>query len=95
MAETQRRRCPKCRKGDELWEPVMVQGWRTIDEYLKPDGRDQDADWMHVERDTWASPEVGCACGWEGGRDELEVLGIDGEPLPEQVPGQMSISDAA
>jgi hypothetical protein len=89
-------RCPKCHEADGFWEPVIFQGWRSLDAHLKPvpygGTGDRDVDWSTAERDTWASMELGCSCGWEGMRDELEVLGIDGNPLQAVHPDQMEIS---
>lgn len=97
MSETRPHHCPHCHARDGLWEPVMVQGWRSIDEYLVPTTgqgiNDCDIDWGTAERDTWASMEVGCGeCGWEGMRSQLQILGIDGKPLPTVHPQQMEIS---
>jgi hypothetical protein len=96
-AARNRHRCPHCHKSINLWEAVTVQGWRSIDEYLDaaPDpGRDdRDVDWSTAEQDGWASPEVGCGeCVWDGQRDQLQAIGIDGEPLPTVHPQQMEIA---
>lgn len=85
--------CPRCGKSVSLWEGVTVSGWRSIDDQLKPcsaTGLDRDVDWYDAEPDG----TVGCAeCGWEGNRLRKIVLGIDGQPLPEQIPGQITIDE--
>lgn len=83
-------RCPSCRESTGLWEEVEVLGWRGIDEHGHPSG-DRDIDWGTAE----SLGAVGCSCGWEGFRNNLEfVLGVDGEPLPDQIPGQLDLSEA-
>lgn len=85
--------CPSCMEGDGLWESVIVQGWRSIDEHLQPEG-ERDIDWSTAESDGWASPEVGCSCGWDGARRELVAMGIDDLPLRRLHPDQMEIEAA-
>lgn len=69
-----------------------------IDRDLKPPKnlatRDTGVDLWTAERDVMAPMEVGCSCGWEGARGELEELGIDGEPLPNVHRDQISIEEA-
>jgi hypothetical protein len=85
--------CPKCGEVGTLWEAVTVPGWRSIDQHLDPTG-DRDIDWYDAERDSWASPEMGCGeCGWEGTRSELSAIGIDGKPLPVIHPNQLAIEE--
>lgn len=88
-----RHRCPSCLKEDGLWEAVTVPGWRSLDAYLRPTG-ESDFDRTHAERDDFANPSFGCSCGWEGSRDALEVLGIDGAPLAPVHPDQLQIEAA-
>lgn len=91
----QRYQCPKCGLLDTLWEAVVVQGWRSINARLEPEG-ERDVDWYHAEKDDWASPAVGCGeCQWEGERTELVKIGIDGEPLRVVHPDQLEIEEAA
>lgn len=77
-------------KGDGLWESMIVPGWRAMDEYLEP-ASDRDVDWCKAERDTWDRIEVGCSCGWEGLRQELQPIGIDGQPLQAVHQDQMEL----
>lgn len=94
MTDTAERshRCPSCKKDDGLWEGVTVPGWRSIDAHLTPatSSGDRDTDWSNAERDG----TVGCSCGWEGTREGLEVVGLDGEPLPAVHPNQLELEAA-
>lgn len=97
-AEAKRRyRCPKCGREGSLYENVTVQGWRSIDATLEPVGpghNDRDVEWDTAEPDAYADFEVGCSeCEWQGARNKLEAIGIDGEPLPEVHADQLSLSD--
>lgn len=88
-----KRVCPKCNKGDALWQEVEVIGWRDVDEYgdPRPNGNhDIDDDWNSPHIGTGA---VGCAhCEWEGSERNLVQLGIDGAPLPFIHPGQETLA---
>jgi hypothetical protein len=71
-----------------LWESVSIPGWRSVNDELEPVG-DREAEWENATSDEF----FGCAeCQWEGGRRQLENLGIDGEPLPVPIPGQLEIA---
>lgn len=80
MADT-KYRCPGCGRNDGLFEKVVVPGWRSVDEELNPiDGSThRDVEWSNV----YSEDRYGCGeCEWEGDMDDLQSLGIDGEPLP-------------
>ena len=79
--------CPKCGSPDCLWRGVDVPGWESVGGDLKPQG-DHEALWPEAQSDG----TYGCGdCSWEGFRDDLVRLGIDGNPLPEVDPGQLAI----
>lgn len=92
--------CPGCNKPDGLWEEVMVPGWQSCDAYIDSDGRRRTkaARRGHPAREVdWhagvvSEHDMGCShCYWEGTRDELVQLGIDGKPLPVVHPGQETL----
>lgn len=89
MSDGRARRCPRCHESDGLWQEVTVDGWRAIDAYLKPTGTVESMG--HVIS---VEQQGGCSCGWEGSFRDLEIVGIDGEPLPTVHPDQLQI-DAA
>lgn len=99
VSEAKRRhRCPACHKSDGLWEAteVTVGGWRGLDEYLEPNGESETDD-FDVLSGPYPTGQVGCSqCDWRSWlRDDLEAVGIDGEPLPVVHPNQMQIEAAA
>lgn len=83
--------CPKCQRGNYLWQTVMVSGYITVDEYLKQIGI-PDADGVYWDD----QDEFGCSeCDWRGFERDLVQMGIDDEPLPYIHPEQMFIVEAA
>lgn len=65
----------------------MVDGWRSIDETLRPTGQ-REVEWYDVQSEGMG----GCSeCNWEGALSQLEAIGLDGEPLPEIHPDQMTL----
>lgn len=78
-----RLRCPRCHRDDCLWEGVTIDGWRSIDAEGKPARigfPDREAYWDAAIPDGI----VGCAeCHWEGDVRQLEVIGLDGQPIPD------------
>lgn len=92
-----RRACPECGDSDGLWAAATWGGWVAVSDRLapwrlgRPDGVRAD-----IEGSAAVDPSlVGCGCGWEGLRNELHVLGIDGRPLRPLLPGQLSLVLAA
>jgi hypothetical protein len=91
-----RAHCPGCYKTGSLYENVEVSGvgWRDLDDQLVKKGSVQEIEWD----DPLGGPtgEVGCgACGWEGSKKDVEWVhrGIDGVPIADPIPGQLTIDE--
>ena len=92
MSEAKQRHvCPKCQRGDRLWQGVTIQGWVDIDTYLEREGAPEtDFAWYDNEN------QYGCGeCGWEGIKQGLTVHGLDDKPLPVIHPNQLRFGEAA
>jgi hypothetical protein len=77
--------CPKCGRGDQLWEGAEQSGYFVVDEYLERKGGFE-SDGAYVE----ATGEFGCAaCQWVGSEDGLLRVGLDGKPLLPVIQGQL------
>lgn len=82
--------CPKCKTANSLWRDVEVPGWQSVDGDLKPDGGDREVEWDHAE----GMGTYGCGnCNIDDlCRSDLVTLGLDGEPLPREIPGQLKLA---
>lgn len=84
--------CPQCESNAGLWQGVEVTGtsWRSYgdsgDAYERSD--------FYVEG-VYPDGTVGCSeCNWEGREGALipePVKDREGEPIPDPIPGQMTI----
>lgn len=87
-------RCPKCKESYSLWQFVDIEmegAWQNVDEHLSLTGtvETEFADVCFVG----VTGRFGCAkCDWRGLKDDLEQVGIDGNPLPVIHDGQLSIA---
>lgn len=81
-----RHRCPKCQRGDQLWEAVVISGYIGVDDELEPQGQPEEDGHGYDQQGFY-----GCACGWEGSESGLIILGTNDEPLPYILPGQLDI----
>ncbi len=87
-------RCPDCKHDDALYREVDVPGWQDVDNKLEVSGswpNGADVEW----EDAYFTGNYGCGeCEWKGGRDSLEEIGLDGNPLPNVHVNQISIEEA-
>lgn len=87
-------RCPECKDGRHLWREVYLEvtGWEDVDDRLEPTG-ERGVDDLDVWDVVSRTDVYGCSsCDWRGPRAEIQRVGLDGEPLPEPIPGQLEIA---
>lgn len=86
--------CPSCEKETGLWEGVEVTGtsWRNHGD----SGLTYDRSDFYVS-DVFPDGSAGCSeCSWGGRARDLipePVKDHAGEPIPDPIPGQMTIGD--
>lgn len=87
--------CPSCERDTGLWQGVEVTGssWRNFGDT----GHAYERSDFYVS-DVFPDGTAGCSeCSWEGRESDLipePVKDRDGEPIPDPIPGQMTIEEA-
>lgn len=93
LKEGESLRCPKCGKDTALWQEATASGWVDLDPAGNPGTTFERDGFDHQLEDNYGCGE----CNYESPslRDFAVRLDRDGNEMPEPIPGQLTIEEAA